>query len=106
VQIVYYLQWITLLEARRAWPQASLEATMRNHNGGKPDPTDPDAPKPRKAHLIWTAEECLPPWASLDVGPGVWTQASARDALDNAARLPIVALARLDFGRLRALAGA
>lgn len=103
---MYYLQWISLLEARRAYPHASLEATMINLQGGKPDPADPDAPAPRKAHLVWTAEERLPPWASLTTGPGVWTPDSARAALLHASRLPLAALNRLDFGRLRALAGA
>lgn len=105
-QLLYYLRWLPLIEGRKAYPMASLEATVLNAVGGKADPSDPDQAPPRAAHLVWTATERLPPWATLDTGPGVWTPASARDAIDHAALLPVDALARLDFQRLRALAGA
>lgn len=104
VQLAYYLRWVPLIEARRAWPVASLEASVLNLMGGKPDPAAPDTPPPRPRHLIWTVDERLPPWAQLDSGPSVWTRASARAALDHAARLPLQALVRVDFHRLRALA--
>lgn len=104
MQLAYYLQWVPLIEARRAWPTASLEAVVLNMMGGKPDPTADDAPAPRPLHLLWTVDERLPPWAQLDARPGVWTRASARAALDHAARLPLQALVRVDFHRLRALA--
>lgn len=106
MQLTYYLRWLGLIEARRAYPSASMEATVLNMMGGKPDPGDPDPAPPRKASLLWSPEERLPPWATLDSGPGVWTTASARDALDHAGRLPMRALAALDFARLRQLAGA
>lgn len=105
-QIVYYLRWLPLIEARRGWGAASLEAALLNVVGGKPDPVeDADASTPAPpAHRLWTPEERLPPWAYLDLGPGVWTPESARDAIRNAARLPAGGLALLDFRRLEAIA--
>lgn len=105
-QLLYYLRWLPLIEGRRAYPLASIEASMLNAAGGKPDPADADRPPPRPQHLLFTPTEMLPPWATLDTGPGVWTRDSARDALEHAALLPVDALSRLDFQRLRALAGA
>jgi hypothetical protein len=95
---------VPLLEGRRAYPHASLEATVLNIMGGKHDPSKSDAAPPTPPHLLWLPEERLPPWARLMHAPSVWTPASARAALDHAARLPTAALARIDFHRLRAIA--
>jgi hypothetical protein len=105
-QLLYYLRWVPLIEARKAYPLASLEASVLNLGGGKRDANDPDAPAPRPAHLTWTALERLPPWANLETGPGVWTSRSARALLDHATLIPAHALARVDMSHLRRLAGA
>ena len=105
-QLVYYLRWIPLLEARRGWGAASLEAALLNVAGGKPDPNEePDTP-PVPPRRLFTVEERLRPWARLELGPGVWTPESARDAIANAHRLPVGALAILDFERLERIATA
>lgn len=106
-QIVYYLRWLPLLEARRAYPIASLEATVLNVAGGKrddaDDPADAASPPPKPSRLF-TAEERLPPWAALELAAGPWTRETAIEALEHASDLPVWALDLLDFRRLRDLA--
>jgi hypothetical protein len=105
-QLVYYLRWIPLIEARRGWGSASLEAALLNVVGGKPDPSaDSEADNPPlPPSRLFTPEERPPPWARLETGPGVWTARSARDALEHAHQLPVGALAILDFDRLERIA--
>lgn len=105
-QLIYYLRWLPLIEARRGWGAASLEAALLNVVGGKPAPVEDGetASPPTPEHLRFTAEELLPWWAELDTGPGVWTPASAKEAIEHARDLPAGALALLDFRRLRAIA--
>lgn len=105
-QIAYYLRWLPLLEARRAYPIASLEAAVLNLVGGKRDDVeDADASSPPPArHRLFTGEERLPPWAALEVGRSPWTRSSAVEALNRASELPTWALELLDFRRLHALA--
>lgn len=103
-QILYYMRWIPLLEARRAYPIASLEATVLNVAGGKREDVDDadDAGTPPPApHRLFSAEERLPPWAALEHGSGPWTREAALEALELAATLPVWALDLLDFRRLR-----
>lgn len=104
-QIAYYLRWLPLLEARRAYPVSSLEAAVLNLVGGKRDEVeDADATSPPPArHRLFEAQERLPPWAALEVGRGAWTRSSAVEALHLAGELPTWALELLDFRRLRDL---
>lgn len=103
-QIVYYLRWLPYLEARYAYPIASLEATVLNVAGGKraevDDAEDAGSPPPAP-HRLFTAEERLPPWAYLERGAGPWTRESAIEALEHASELPVWALDLLDFRRLK-----
>lgn len=105
-QLIYYQRWIPLVEARRAYPSASLEATVLNVVGGKPEPVeDADASSPpTPAHRLFDPEERLPYWARLEMPAGAWTGASAREALARTRDLPPWALALLDFRRLERLA--
>jgi hypothetical protein len=105
-QLAYYLRWLPLLEARRAYPIASLEAAVLNLVGGKRDDVeDAEASTPPPArHRLFTGEERLPPWAALEVGRSPWARASAIEALNRASELPTWALELLDFYRLRQVA--
>lgn len=105
-QIVYFLRWLPLLEARRAYPIASLEATVLNVAGGRRDDADDGADAaspPPKPSRLFTAEERLPPWAALELATGPWTRETAIEALERAKDLPVWALDLLDFRRLRDL---
>jgi hypothetical protein len=104
-QVLYYMRWLPLLEARRAYPIASLEATVLNVAGGKRDEVeDADtASAPTPAHRLFTADERLPPWADLELPAGAWSRESALEAIELASELPVWALELLDFRRLRDL---
>jgi hypothetical protein len=61
-QIQHYLDGLPLLEYRRYFPVAQLEATVRNLGGGKPDP---NAPPPETPTYFegYQSYELLPPYA-------------------------------------------
>lgn len=104
-QIAYYMRWLPLLEARRAYPVASLEATVLNVAGGKREEVDDadEASPPTPTHRLFGADERLPPWADLELPAGPWTREAAIEALEHAGTLPVWALELLDFRRLRDL---
>jgi len=99
-QVEYFLHHLPLIEARRHYPLAQLEATILNMMGGKGDVDEhgrekkPEKP-PKPAHLLWTPQERLAFYASFGeaakVTPGM-SRETAQDIIDNLSEAPAWAL--------------
>ena len=87
-QLVYFHERIPLIEARRAYPFAQLEAALRNIAGGKPKPGDA---KPKPVTELYTASELMPFYASFDELGGLSVSAK-EDLIKHAQSLPSWAL--------------
>jgi len=74
------------IEARRAYPIAQLEATLRNVMGGKPKAGE--GGKALDPRSMYTADELLPPYARFLDDMGGWTPEAAREAVELYMDLP------------------
>lgn len=98
-QVQYFLHHVPLIEARRAYPFAQLEATILNMMGGKGDVDESgrevksDKP-PKPPHLLWTPLERLVFYASFgeDAAPAGLSREAAQDIMSNLADVPAWAL--------------
>ena len=71
-QLAYFLEHLPLVEARRHWSLARLNADLREFmmpRYTEPDPDQKEAAKPPRARDPWRVDELLPWFAKLPEEP-------------------------------------
>lgn len=88
-QQAYFLKHLPLVEARKAYPIAQLEASLKNALGGKPEKGGEGKSIPPER--LYNAEELLPFYAAFGQKQQISVKA-IRDIQDNLSSMPSWAL--------------
>jgi len=101
VEVAYYYKYLPMVEARRAYPVAQLNADLREFAFPRYTEESDQSKEPPKPRTPWTVEELLPPFAWFERDD--MTLAQAKSLVDAFDRLPAWAQGCVPIDAARAL---